>query len=173
MDYRNYIANITDYPKKGIIFRDVTPLFKNSEAFNSCIDELCEFAKEVGTEVIVAPESRGFILAAAMAYKLKVGIVLARKPNKLPRETISVDYALEYGVNTLTMHKDSITPGEKVLVVDDLLATGGTINACTELVNQLGGVVVGCGFIVELVDLKGRNNLINVPIKSLVTYEGE
>ena len=173
MDYSRYIASIPDYPKKGIIFRDITPLLKNGEAFKNSIDELAEFALSVGAEVIVGSESRGFIFGAAVAYKLGIGFVPARKPGKLPRETIEAEYTLEYGTNKLCMHKDAIKPGEKVLILDDLLATGGTTNAAIELINQLGGVVVGCGFVVELVDLKGRDNIIDVPVKNLIEFEGE
>lgn len=173
MDYSRYIASIPDYPKKGIIFRDITPLIGEPEPFKASVDELIEFAKSVGAEAVVAPESRGFIWGTVMAYELGIPFVPARKPNKLPRENIVAEYSLEYGTSSLCMHTDAIKPGQKVIIFDDLLATGGTINAVIELVNRLGGVVVGIAVIIELVDLKGRENLIDVPTLSLVQYEGE
>jgi len=170
MNYKDYIANVKDFPIEGILFRDITPLMANGEMFKKACDELIEFAKEQGAEVVVGPESRGFIFGCPIAYSLGLGFVPVRKPNKLPRETISTTYTLEYGTNTLCMHKDAIKPGQKVFIVDDLLATGGTIKAAIDLVEKLGGVVVGIGFLVELVDLKGRELIKNYPLKVLVQY---
>ena len=173
MDYKKYIANVPGFPKEGIMFRDVTPLMQSGEAFASACDELIAFAKEIKAEIIVGPESRGFIFGCPIAKELKIGFIPVRKPGKLPRETISVDYELEYGKNTLCMHKDAIKPGQRVLFIDDLLATGGTVEASIKLVEELGGVVVGCGFLIELVDLKGREKLKKYNVKTLMEYEGE
>ena len=170
MDFKKYIADVLDFPIEGILFRDITPLMADGEAFKAACEELTSFAKECGAEVVAGPESRGFIFGCPIAYKLNIGFVPIRKPNKLPRETVSVSYDLEYGKNTLCMHKDAIKPGQKVIIIDDLLATGGTINAAIKLIESLGGEVVGCGFLVELSDLNGRNNINCKNIKSLITY---
>ena len=146
MDLKKFIADVKDFPIEGILFRDITPLMADGEAFKAACDELIEFAKEVGAEVVAGPESRGFIFGCPVAKELEIGFVPIRKPNKLPRETVSVSYSLEYGKNTLCMHKDAIKPGQKVIIVDDLLATGGTVKAAIELINRLGGIVVGCAF---------------------------
>lgn len=170
MNLDNYIASIPDYPVEGVLFRDVTPLMGDGEAFHYACDKIIEFAKEVGAEVVVGPESRGFIFGCPVAYELGIGFVPARKPNKLPREVISYEYALEYGTSTMEMHKDAIKPGQKVLVVDDLLATGGTIAAAIKLIEELGGEVVGCAFLIELEDLKGTEKLAGYPVLSLLKY---
>ena len=170
MDLKKYIADVQDFPIEGILFRDITPLMADGDAFKAACKELCEFAKECGAEVVAGPESRGFIFGCPISYELGVGFVPTRKPNKLPRETVSVSYDLEYGKNTLCMHKDAIKPGQKVIIIDDLLATGGTINAAIKLVESLGGEVVGCGFLVELSDLEGRKNIECKNIKSLISY---
>ena len=143
---------------------------EDGEAFHEVCRQIIDFAKEIGAEVVVGPESRGFILGCPVAYELGIGFIPARKPGKLPRETISYEYALEYGTNTMEMHKDAIKPGQKVLVVDDLLATGGTIKAANKLVEQLGGEVVGCAFLIELEDLKGREKLDGYNVFSLLKY---
>ncbi|MCR5068061.1 MAG: adenine phosphoribosyltransferase [Erysipelotrichaceae bacterium] len=170
MNFENYIAAIPDYPVEGVLFRDITPLLQNGEAFKAVTDRLVEFAKEVGAEVIVGPESRGFIFGCPVATALGIGFVPARKPHKLPRETVSYEYALEYGTNTLEMHKDAIKPGQKVLVIDDLLATGGTIEAASKIIESLGGEVVGCAFLIELEDLKGRERLHDYNVLTLIKY---
>jgi adenine phosphoribosyltransferase len=170
MDYKKFIQDVPNFPIDGILFRDITPLMADGEAFKSACLELTDFAKEVGAEVIVGPESRGFIFGCPIANNLGIGFVPVRKPNKLPRETIEVSYDLEYGSNTLCMHKDAITPGQKVIIIDDLLATGGTIVAAIQLVEQLGGILVGVAFLIELVDLKGRQLLNNYKIKTLIQY---
>lgn len=173
MNLYDYIASIPDYPIKGILFRDVTPAVQDGKAFKEVIRLLAQYAKKVGAELILGPESRGFIFGCPVAYELNIGFVPARKPNKLPREVISVEYELEYGTSTLEIHKDAIKPGQKVLVIDDLLATGGTIKAANQLVEQLGGIVVGNAFLIELVDLKGREELAGYDVYSILEYEGE
>lgn len=170
MDLKKYIASIKDFPEKGIIFRDITPLMANGEAFAEACDQMLEFAKERKVDVVVGPESRGFIFGCPVAKDLRVGFVPVRKPNKLPRETISYKYALEYGENELHMHKDGIKPGQRVLIVDDLLATGGTIDATIKIVEDLGGIVAGCTFLVELEDLKGRELIKEHDILTLIKF---
>lgn len=170
MDLTKYIKTIPNYPIEGVMFRDITPLMNDGEAFHESCRLLTEEAKRLGAEMVVGPESRGFIFGCPVAYNLGIGFVPARKPKKLPRETISYTYDLEYGTNTLELHKDAIKPGQKVFIIDDLLATGGTIEAAIKLVEQLGGQVVGCGFLIELVDLKGRERLANYNVYSLMKY---
>lgn len=170
MDLKNYIASINDFPEKGIIFRDITPLMANGAAFNEACNRMLEFAKAKNVDVVVGPESRGFIFGCPVAKDLKVGFVPVRKPNKLPRETISYNYDLEYGSNELHMHSDGIKKGQRVLIVDDLLATGGTIEATIKLVEQLGGVVAGCTFLIELTDLKGRELIKDYDVLTLLKY---
>ena len=162
MDLKNYVATIENYPKEGILFRDITPVMNDGEAY--------EFAKEHHIDIVVGPEARGFIFGCPVSYALGVGFVPVRKPGKLPREVIEYSYDLEYGSNKLCLHKDSIKPGQKVLVVDDLLATGGTVEATIKLVEELGGVVAGLAFLIELVDLKGRERLDKYPIITLMQY---
>jgi len=171
MNYKDYIATIPDFPQEGIIFRDITPLMSDGTAFRSACHELALFAKEVGADVIVGPESRGFIFGCPVAYELGIGFVPIRKPNKLPRETISVKYDLEYGSNELHMHSDGVRKGQNVLIVDDLLATGGTVAATIDLVKQAGGTVVGCAFLIELTGLHGRDALQGYPVLALMSYE--
>ncbi len=170
MDYKKYVKDVPDFPTEGILFRDITPLMANGEAFKAACDELTDFARELKATVIVGPEARGFIFGCPIANNLEIGFIPVRKPNKLPRETVQVSYNLEYGKNTLCMHKDSIKKGDRVLIIDDLLATGGTIKAASEIVEKLGGVVVGFGFLIELTFLKGREKINNWPVKSLIKY---
>ena len=170
MDYSKYVYAVKDFPIEGILFRDITPLMADGEAFKSSCQELVDFAKELGAEIVAGPESRGFIFGCPIAYELGVGFVPIRKPNKLPREVINVSYDLEYGSNTLCMHKDAIKPGQKVIIVDDLLATGGTMKAAIELVEKLGGIVVGLAFLIELEQLNGRKLLEGYKIKTLLKY---
>lgn len=170
MDYKKYIADVKDFPIEGILFRDITPLMANGEAFKAACAEMTEYAKVKGATVIVGPESRGFIFGCPVASNLSIGFVPIRKPNKLPREVITKEYALEYGTNTLCMHKDAIKPCDKVVIIDDLLATGGTVDATIALVQELGGEVVGCAFLIELVDLKGRELLKGQDVLSLIKY---
>ena len=173
MNLDNYIASIPDYPIEGVLFRDVTPLMGDGEAFHYACQKIVDFAREVGAEVVVGPESRGFIFGCPVAYELGIGFVPARKPNKLPRETVSYEYALEYGTNKMEMHKDAIKPGQKVLIVDDLIATGGTTQAMIELIESLGGKVVGVVVLMELAGLEGRKKINNVPLFSAITYPGK
>ena len=170
MDFKKYIADIKDFPKEGILFRDITPLMNDGVAYKAACDAFCEFAKEVGAEIVVGPEARGFIFGCPVAHNLGIGFVPVRKPGKLPRETVSVKYDLEYGSNELHMHSDSIKKGDKVLIIDDLLATGGTVEATIKLIEQMGGEVVGCGFLIELEDLQGRELLKNYRVEALMKY---
>lgn len=170
MDLKKHIASIKDFPEKGIIFRDITPLMANGEAFAYACNQMLDFAKERKVDVVVGPESRGFIFGCPVAKDLKVGFVPVRKPNKLPRETISYKYDLEYGSNELHMHRDGIKPGQRVLIVDDLLATGGTIDATIKIVEDLGGIIAGCTFLVELEELKGRELIDKYDILTLIKY---
>lgn len=170
MDYKKYIASVKDFPIEGVLFRDITPLMADKDAFHASCKELSDYARKLKAEVIVGPESRGFIFGCPIAFDLKIGFIPIRKPNKLPRENISLSYELEYGHNTLCIHSDSIKKGQRVLIIDDLLATGGTIKATIDLVEQLGGIVVGLGFLIELQDLKGRSLLEGYDIFSLIKY---
>lgn len=173
MDLREYIVSIEGFPKEGIIFRDVTPLLADGDAFHDACDRLIEFARRLEADVIVGPESRGFMFGCPVSYALGVGFVPVRKPNKLPRKTLSCSYDLEYGSNTLEMHVDGIRPGQRVVIIDDLLATGGTVEATVKMIKELGGEPVGCAFIIELSDLHGRDALSGMEVLSLLTYEGE
>lgn len=170
MDLKKYIYEIEDFPKKGILFRDITPLLNNGEAFSYVVDQMAEYALEVGATKIVAPEARGFLFATAVAYKLKLPFVPVRKPGKLPREIISEEYDLEYGTNVVSIHKDAINKKDKVLVIDDLLATGGTVNAAAKLVERSNGVICGMIFLIELANLCGRDLLKKYDIKSILKY---
>lgn len=170
MDLKQYVTIVEDWPKEGISFKDITTLMDNGPAYKYAADQIVEFAKEVGAEIIVGPEARGFIIGCPVAYALEIGFAPVRKPGKLPREVVSVEYDLEYGSNTLTMHKDAIKPGQKALIVDDLLATGGTVEASIKLIEKLGGEVVGCAFLIELTELNGREKIGNYPIKTLLQY---
>ncbi len=170
MNYKDYIAIVEDFPIKGISFKDITPLLANGEVFNKVTKDIAEFAEKIGANVIVGPESRGFIFGCPVAVECGIGFVPIRKPGKLPRETVSKEYSLEYGSNTLCMHADALKKGDKVLIVDDLLATGGTIGAAVDLINSLGANVVGCAFVVELTELKGREKLEGIEVLSLTEY---
>ena len=167
------IRSIPDFPKKGIVFRDITTLLKDADGFASAVDTLYEHYKNSGVQKVVGIESRGFILGAALAYRLGVGFVLIRKPGKLPAATLKQDYALEYGTDAVEIHKDAIAPGERILLHDDLLATGGTMTAACKLVEQLGGKILGLAFLIELSFLNGRKNLGKYDIFSLVSYDSE
>lgn len=170
MDYKKYIADVKDFPIDGILFRDITPLLQNGEAFNNACDEIAKFTETVEADIIVGPESRGFIFGCPVACKLNKGFVPIRKPNKLPRETVSMSYDLEYGSNVLCIHKDAIKPGQRVVIVDDLLATGGTVETAAKLIESLGGVVAGFAFLIELTDLNGRELIKDYNIFSLIKY---
>ena len=170
MELKDYIADVPDFPSKGILFKDITPLMQNGVAFKEACKQIAEYAKERGAEVIAGPESRGFIFGCPAAYENGIGFVPVRKPGKLPRETVSYKYDLEYGSNELHMHKDSVKKGQKVLICDDLLATGGTVEATIKIIEDLGGEVVGCVFLIELLDLKGREKLKNYDVKTLIQF---
>ncbi|MFC3883051.1 adenine phosphoribosyltransferase [Bacillus songklensis] len=170
MDFKQYITIVPDWPKPGIIFKDITTLMDNGKAYKAATDEIVKYAKEKQIDIVVGPEARGFIIGCPVAYALEVGFAPVRKEGKLPREVIKVDYGLEYGKDVLTMHKDAIKPGQRVLITDDLLATGGTIEATIKLVEQLGGVVVGAAFLIELSDLNGREKLEGYDVFTLMKY---
>lgn len=167
-----YVRSIKDFPKEGIIFRDVTTVLQDSEGLHMAIDMMQDTIKDIDFDVVIGPESRGFIFGVPIAYNLNKAFVPVRKKGKLPCETVSMDYELEYGTATIEMHKDSIKPGQKVLIVDDLIATGGTIEAITKLVEGLGGEVAGICFFMELKGLNGREKLKKYRIESVIQYEG-
>ena len=166
------IKNIVDFPKAGIIFRDITSLIQDRIAFKKTVDLLTDKYKGKRINKVVGVEARGFIFGAALAHRIGAGFVPVRKKGKLPRKTISATYALEYGTDTLEIHEDAIEPGEKILIIDDLLATGGTVKAVIGLVNKLKGKIRGIGFVIELVDLKGKEKLKGYPVFSLVKFRG-
>lgn len=170
MNLKEKIRVIEGFPTEGISFKDITTLLKDAEALNECIKQMAEKFKDLKVDIVVGPESRGFIFATPIAYLLGTGFVPVRKPGKLPAETVKYEYKLEYGSDSLEIHRDSILPGQRVLIIDDLLATGGTMMAAAKLVEQLGGVVVGLGFLIELEDLKGRDKLSRYRVESLVKY---
>lgn len=170
MDLKAKIRVIPDFPKKGISFKDITTLLQDGQAFQFAIKELAQKCSHKKIDLIVGPEARGFLIGAPLAYELGVGFVPVRKPGKLPAQTIRGQYQLEYGTDELEMHIDAIKPGQKVLVVDDLLATGGTISTTVDLVTKVGGEVVGIAFLIELTELKGRDNLDQYDIISLIQY---
>ena len=168
-----YVVSIPDFPEQGVVFRDVTSVIEDPKGLQIAIDDMSAMLDGVDYDVIAGAESRGFIFGAPIAYKNGKGFVLVRKKGKLPRETVEMSYDLEYGSATIEMHKDSIKPGQKVVLVDDLIATGGTIEAAAKLVEKLGGVVVKMIFLIELTDLKGRERLSKYDIDSLVKFDGE
>ena len=164
------IDDVPDFPKKGILFKDITTLLKDARAFKASIDALTELVRGLQPQAVIGMESRGFIFAAPIAYQLCAGFVPVRKLGKLPGDVISTEYDLEYGTNTLELHSDAISPGERVLIVDDLLATGGTVSATIELVERLKGKVVAVAFLVELLELKGRDRLGSYDVISLIRF---
>jgi len=170
MDFKEKIRVVLDFPEKDIRFKDITTLLKEGDAFQQAINALAEPFRNNEIDLVVGPEARGFVIGAPVAYTLGAGFVPVRKPGKLPDETLSYEYNLEYGKNTLEIHKDAIVPGQKVLIVDDLLATGGTIQATVDMVEALGGIIVGLVFLIELSYLDGRKNLEKYNIISLLTY---
>ena len=173
MRLEDHIQDIPDFPRPGIVFKDITPVFLDPEALRFAIDELAEYARSLEIDHVVSAEARGFVLGAAVAAAAGAGFILARKPGKLPREVASVEYQLEYGVDALEVHADAVRDGARVLVHDDLLATGGTASACCHLVEQAGGVVAGCAFVIELAFLNGRERLAGHDVRSLVVYSSE
>jgi len=173
LDLREHIRDIPDFPKPGILFRDITPVLADAAALRAAVDQLAAPARSLGVDVVIGAEARGFLLGPALAMALDAGFVLARKPGKLPHDTVSAEYELEYGTDRLEVHTDAIREGARVLVHDDLLATGGTARALCELVEELGGVVVGCHFLIELTFLSGRERLAGYDVRSLVAYDSE
>jgi adenine phosphoribosyltransferase len=167
----DHIRDIPDFPKPGIVFKDITPLFLDPEALRATVSALADYARSRDANYIVSAEARGFVLGGAVAADVAAGFILARKPGKLPRETSSVEYQLEYGVDALEVHADAVAGGARVLVHDDLLATGGTAGALCGLVEQAGGVVAGCAFVIELAFLRGRERLKGYDVHSLVVYD--
>ena len=174
MDLKEYIRSIPDYPKKGILFRDITTLIKNEKAFRSCIDQIVERSKKFKLDKIAAVESRGFVFASAVSYILSKPFIMLRKKNKLPAETHSVDFELEYGRATIEVHKDSIKKDEKVLIIDDLIATGGTAEAAAKLIEVSNGKVAGFIFVINLFDVGGCEKLIkkNYKVENLIEFPG-
>lgn len=170
MDYKKYITVVKDFPKEGIRFKDITTLMQNGEAFKKAVGEIVHYSHNKNIDVVVGPEARGFIVGCPVAYELGIGFAPVRKDGKLPREVIKVDYGLEYGKDILTIHKDAIKPGQRVLITDDLLATGGTMGATIKLVEQLGGVVAGLAFMIELTYLDGRDKIGDYDIFTLMQY---
>ncbi|GIN71046.1 adenine phosphoribosyltransferase [Bacillus sp. J14TS2] len=170
MDLKQFITIVPDWPQEGVVFKDITTLMDNGEAYHYATDQIVQYAKEKEVDVIVGPEARGFIIGCPVSYALSLGFAPVRKDGKLPRETIKADYGKEYGKDILTIHKDAIKPGQRVLITDDLLATGGTILATIELVEKLGGIVVGIAFLIELSYLNGREKLDRYDILSLMTF---
>lgn len=170
LDLTKYVASVPDYPEPGIIFRDISPLMADGEAYREATDQIVKFARDKKVDMIVGPEARGFIVGCPVAYELGIGFAPARKKGKLPRPTVKATYDLEYGQSALYLHKDAIKPGQNVLVTDDLLATGGTISATIQLVEELGGNVVGTAFLVELKELHGRDKIKDYDILSLMEF---
>ena len=170
-DLKALIREIPDYPKPGILFYDLTTLLKDPKGFHSLVDRLCDQYKGTKVDLVAGIEARGFIFAPALAYRLNAGFVPVRKPKKLPAKTRSVSYALEYGSDSLELHEDAVQPGDRVIICDDLLATGGTARAAAEMVKSLGGQICGLGFVVELDGLKGRDKLKDYDVFSLLHYE--
>lgn len=170
MDFKNYIDTISDFPEPGIAFRDISPLMLDGEAYNAATDKITEYARSKNVDLVCGPEARGFIVGCPVAVKLGVGFAPARKKGKLPGETESVTYDLEYGQAELQMQKMAVKPGQRVLVVDDLMATGGTLKATIDLVEKLGGIVVGTAFMIELKDLHGRDKIKDYDMFTLTQY---
>jgi adenine phosphoribosyltransferase len=173
MDLKALIRDVPGFPKPGIIFKDITTLTKDPEGFRAAVDEIVARYRDASVDVVVGIEARGFIFGGAVAYQLGVGFVPARKPGKLPAETVKEEYALEYGTDAIEIHRDGIEPGQRVLIVDDLLATGGTAAAAAKLVEKLGGEVVAIAFLIDLAFLHGRDKLGGYEVVSLVDYDAE
>ncbi|RAK17312.1 adenine phosphoribosyltransferase [Anoxybacillus vitaminiphilus] len=170
MDLKQYVTIVPDFPKPGIQFKDITTIMDKGEVYKYATDQIVQYAREKEIDIVVGPEARGFIIGCPVAYALGVGFAPVRKEGKLPREVVRVEYGLEYGKDVLTMHKDAIKPGQRVLITDDLLATGGTIEATIKLVEQLGGVVAGIAFLIELTYLEGRKRLEGYDVLALMQF---
>jgi len=173
MNLRGFIRDIPDFPKPGIVFKDITPLLASPDGLDAAVGGLADYGRDLDVEFVIGAEARGFLLGPALARELNAGFVLARKPGKLPHETVRAEYLLEYGTDALELHSDAVAEGARVLVHDDLLATGGTAKALCELVEQLGGQVVGCAFLIELAFLDGRERLAGYPVHALIRYDAE
>ena len=171
MNLKSKIRVVEDFPQKGISFKDITPLIKDREAFNEAVTRIVEDLRDKNVDYIAGPEARGFLFGATVAYALGVGFIPVRKPGKLPADTVSYEYELEYGTNTLEIHKDAIEKGKKVAIVDDLLATGGTMFAAAKLIESIGGEIVAMEFLIELENLKGRERLSDYYVNSLIKYD--
>ena len=169
-DLAAYVRDIPDFPKPGILFRDITPLMASPKAFRMAVDSLAAYGRSRDAKLVIGAEARGFLLGPAVAAEMEAGFVLARKPGKLPYDTVTAEYELEYGVDRLELHTDAIAPGTRVLVHDDLLATGGTATALCSLVEQSGGTIAGCGFLIELSELEGRAKLQGHDVHALLRY---
>jgi adenine phosphoribosyltransferase len=172
-DLRSYIRDIPDFPKPGVVFRDITPLMADGAALDHAVKRLADLARPLEPEVVIGAEARGFLLGPALALALDAGFVLARKPGKLPHETVRAEYELEYGMDALELHSDAVAAGARVLVHDDLLATGGTAKALCELVETVGGTVAGCAFLIELAFLSGRARLDGYRVEALLVDDAE
>jgi len=170
MNYKEHIRSVVDFPKEGIDFKDITTVLKDPKLYKQCMEDLSSLVDDIEFDLIVAPEARGFMVGGPVAYLQNVGFVPIRKPGKLPAETLSYEYDLEYGQDILEMHKDAIKPGQKVVLCDDLLATGGTLEAAIQMVNQLGGEVVAILCFIELEFLNGKDRFKDIPVKVLVKY---
>ncbi len=173
MDLTKKIRTVPDWPIKGVMFRDITTVLQDPEAFKVSIDRFYDRYKDMDIDKIVAIDARGFLFGSVLAYKMGVSLIPVRKKGKLPYKTISAEYSLEYGTDTVEMHEDAIAPADKVLIIDDLIATGGTISAAIQLVEKLGGKVVECAFLIDLPDLKGKDKIKDYPIFALCEFEGE
>jgi adenine phosphoribosyltransferase len=173
VDLAALVRDIPDFPKPGIVFKDITPVLASPDGLDAAVSGLAGYARDLDVDFVIGAEARGFLLGPALARELHAGFVLARKPGKLPRATVRAEYALEYGTEALEVHTDAVSAGSRMLVHDDLLATGGTAKALCELVEQLGGEVVGCAFLIELAFLRGRERLTGYPVHALISYDAE
>jgi adenine phosphoribosyltransferase len=173
VDLAALVRDIPDFPKPGIVFKDITPILASSEGLDAAVSGMADYARDLDVEVVIGAEARGFLLGPALARELGAGFVLARKPGKLPHETVRAEYLLEYGTDALELHTDAVARGARVLVHDDLLATGGTARALAELIEGAGAEIAGCGFLVELAFLGGRERLAGYDVHALVSYDGE
>src|SRR3954468_7973231 len=171
VDIASFVRDIPDFPKPGIVFKDITPVLASAEALDAAVTQLADLTRALGIDCVIGAEARGFLLGTALAHELGAGFVLARKPGKLPHETVRAEYLLEYGTDALELHSDAVARGARVLVHDDLLATGGTAKALCQLVEELGGTVVGCQFLIELTFLGGRAALDGYDVHALITYD--
>ena len=170
MDIEKYIIEVPDFPKEGILFKDITPLMQNGEVLKHTMEQLAAYTRTQNADLIVGPEARGFLFGTPVATLMGIGFIPIRKPGKLPREVAEYEYELEYGSGKLCIHKDAIKQGQRIVIIDDLLATGGTVEAAIKLIEMLGGIVVGCAFLIELSTLKGRERLTGYDVYSLITY---